>query len=108
MSKTVIAELGSLVRRLNTGRQNDVNAIVEIDAAFDNLGVATAKPKKRKGHSGPPKTAKRQSGKRRAAKITKRREFKTIATELVLATFEKAGAKGSTGALLTKAWKAAK
>jgi hypothetical protein len=30
------------------------------------------------------------------------------ATELVLATIKKAGAKGATGAQITKAWKAAK
>lgn len=108
MSKTAIAALESLVRKLNAERQKHLNAIAEIDAAFGDLGVTTAKPKKRRGRPGRPKSAKKKVGKKKTAKRTKRRKFKTTANELVLTTIRKAGAKGATGAQITKAWKAAK
>jgi hypothetical protein len=89
---------------LNAERQGHLDAIAEIDAAFESLGLTPAKPKKRKGRRGRPKG----SGKKKTAKKTKRRKFKTTANELVLATVKKAGKKGATGAEITKAWKAAK
>lgn len=99
MSKSTIASLESLFRKLNTERQGHLDDIAEIDAAFESLGMTATKPKKRKRRPGRPK----KSGKR-----AKRRKFKTTASELVLATVKRAGKKGATGAQINKAWKAAK
>lgn len=101
MSKTRIGELQSLVAKLQADRNGHLDAIAQIDAAFDELGIA------------PPKTTKRGRGKKKAvatkktAKTAKRKKFKTTANELVLATIKKAGAKGATGVQIGKAWKAA-
>jgi len=109
MSKSTVASLESLVRQLNAERQGHFDAISEIDAAFESLGMTPAKPKKRKGRRGRPKgSGKKKTAKKKTAKKAKRRKFKTTASELVLATVKKAGAKGVTGAQITKAWKAAK
>jgi CxxC motif-containing protein (DUF1111 family) len=110
MSKTSIGQLEALVRRLQKERQTHVDAIAEIDAAFEQLGV-TVPARKRRGRK-PGRTKKKASatrGKKRATKKkAKRRTFKMTANELVLATIKKAGAKGATGAQITKAWKTAK
>ena len=101
MSKTRIDELQSLVTRLQADRNGHVDAIAQIDAAFDALGISV------------PKTTKRGRGKKkavttkRAAKATKRKKFRMTASDLVLTTIKKAGAKGVTGVQIGKAWKAA-
>jgi hypothetical protein len=105
MSKTAVAELESLVRNLHAERSKHFDAIAEIDAAFESLGLTAAKPKRRPGR---PKGSGTKIGKTKTGKRAKRRKFKTTANELVLATVKKAGAKGATGAEVTKAWKAAK
>ncbi len=106
MSKTAIDLLASLVRQLHTDRQGHVDAIAEIDATFESLGFTATTPKKRKRPGRPRKSAKK-FGKKKAGKRAKRRNFKTTASELVLARVKKAGAKGATGAQITKAWKTA-
>jgi hypothetical protein len=110
MSKTSIGQLEALVRRLQKERQTHVDAIAEIDAAFEQLGVTAPKKKRRGRKPGRPKkkAAAPRAKKRATKKKAKRRTFKMTANELVLATIKKAGAKGATGAQITKAWKAAK
>ena len=44
---------------------------------------------------------------KKTAKTTKRKKFRMTASELILTTIKKAGAKGATGAQIGKAWKAA-
>ena len=39
--------------------------------------------------------------------MRRRKKFKATANELVLATIEKAGTKGATGAQISKAWRSA-
>ncbi len=99
LSKTTIAQLESLVRKLDTERQDHENAIAEIDLVFERLGMEAPRPKKGKRRPGrPKKSATRKLGKRR-----KRRKFKTTAAKLVLATVKKAGKNGATGAEITQA-----
>ena len=104
MSKTRINELQSLVAKLQVDREAHVDAIAEIDGTFKGLGMAA--PKKRGRKPGRPK--KKAVAKKKAAKRAKRKKFKMTANELVVATIKKAGAKGATGAQISKAWKVAK
>lgn len=108
MSKSAIGSLEALVRQLHAERQGHFDAIAEIDAAFQSLGMTATAPKKRWGRPGRPKGSGTKVGTKGAGKRTKRRKFATTANELVLGAIKKAGAKGATGAELTKAWKAAK
>ncbi len=110
MPKTPINDLQALIRKLQTERKAHLDAIADIDEAFGSLGI---KPPKRRGRPRRAKKAGRKKvGKRRVAKKTKKRrrrkKFKTTANELVLAVIKKAGAKGSTGAQISKAWRAAR
>ena len=100
MAKKLINELQSLVSKLQTERQAHLDAVAAIDATFQALGIS-AETKKRGRRPGPGKKAKI------AKKKIKRRKFKTTANELILATIKKAGARGATGARITKAWKGA-
>ena len=106
MSKTAINDLQVLIRKLQDQRQAHLAAIADIDAAFGSLGI---KPTKRRGRRrGAKKTTGKKAGKAKVAKKTRRRKkFKTTANELVLAVIEKAGAKGVTGAEISKAWRSA-
>jgi len=97
MTKKLINELQSLVSRLQTERQAHIDAVAAIDTTFQALGIS-AEPKKRGRRPGPGKKAKI------AKRQTKRRKFRTTANELILATIKKAGAKGATGAQITRAW----
>ena len=106
MSKTRIDELQSLVARLQTDRNAHVDAIAQIDAAFDALGITLPKAKKR-GRGRKKAVAVKRFAKKKTAKRTKRRKFRLTANELVLATIKKSGTKGATGAQISKAWKAA-
>ena len=99
MSKTRIGELQSLVARLQTDRNAHVDAITEIDAAFDALGIAVPKTKKR-GR----KSKKTVAVKPLATKKAKRKKYRLTANDFVLATIKKASAKGATGAQISKAW----
>jgi hypothetical protein len=106
VSKTRIDELQSLVTRLQADRDVHVEAIAQIDAAFDALGITMPKAKKR-GRGKKKAVAVKRFAKKKTAKRAKRRKFRVTAHELVLATIKDAGAKGATGAQIGKAWKAA-
>ena len=106
MSKTRIDELQSLVAKLQADRNTRVDAIAQIDAAFDALGITMPKTKKR-GRGKKKAVAAKRVTKKKPTKKARRRKFKVTANELVLATIKKAGAKGATGAQIGKAWKAA-
>ncbi len=102
MSKTRIDELQSLDKKLQADRNAHLDAITQIDAAFDALGIAVPKAKKRGRGS-----KKAVAVQRLAKKKTKRKKFRVTANELVLATIRKASAKGATGVQISKAWRAA-
>ena len=114
MSKTRLNELQALVVKLQADREAHVNAIAEIDATFKGLGMAAPKKKRRGRKPGRPKKkmvarkGKKRVAKKKVGERTKRRKFKTTANELVISTIRKAGAKGATGAQISKAWKVAK
>ena len=100
VTKKLIDELQSLVKKLQIERQAHIDAISAIDETFQALGI-TAETKKRGRRTGP--------GKKKivARKKIKRQKYKTTAGELVLAVIKKAGSKGATGAQLAQAWKGA-
>jgi len=100
MSKTRIGELQSLVAKLQADRNAHLDAIAQIDVAFEAFGITMPKTKRGKGK-------KKAGTTNKTGKATKRKKFKTTANELVLATIKKAGAKGATGVQIGKAWKAA-
>lgn len=100
MAKQLINELQSLVSKLQAERQSHLDAVAAIDATFQALGISV-ETQKRGRRSGSGKKAKV------ATKSIKRRKFKKTANELVLEIIRKAGAKGATGAQITKAWQAA-
>lgn len=100
MSKTRIGELQSLVAKLQADRKAHLDAIAQIDAAFEAFGITMPKTKRGKGK-------KKAGTTKKTDKATKRKKFKTTANELVLATIKKAGAKGATGVQIGKSWKAA-
>ncbi len=100
MSKAAINDLQVLIRKLQGERQAHLDAIADIDEAFGSLGIEP--PKRRGRRRGAKKTvAKKTVGKK------VRRKFRTTATELVLGVIKKAGAKGATGAEISKAWRSA-
>jgi len=104
MSKTAINDLQVLIRKLQAERQGHVEAITEIDKAFSSLGIKPQKQRRR------PASTRAASKKRVAKKRTGKKapkKFKMTAHELVVATIRKAGAKGTTGAEINKAWRAA-
>ncbi len=111
MSKTRVNELQSLVAKLQADREGHLDAIAQIDAAFDALGITMPKRKKRGRKPGKKKavgkTGKKRVAKKKAAKRAKRKKFKITATAFVLATIKKGGTKGATSAQVSKAWKAA-
>jgi len=100
MTKKLIGELQSLVTKLQVERQAHIKAVGEIDETFQALGIAAATKKSGRRTGLGKKTVI-------AKKKRKRRAYKTTASELILATIKKAGAKGAAGAQLTKAWKGA-
>jgi hypothetical protein len=107
MSKTAINDLQTLIRKLQDQREAHLAAIADIEAAFGSLGI---KPPKRRGRPRGAKkpTAGRKAGKAKTAKkVRRRKKFKTTANELVLAVIKNAGAKGVTGAEISKAWRSA-
>ena len=106
MSKTRVNELQSLVAKLQADREGHLDAIAQIDAAFDALGITMPKRKKR-GRKPGKKKAVGTISKKKAAKKAKRKKFRMSANELVLATIKKADAKGITSAQVNRAWKAA-
>lgn len=106
VSKTKIDELQSLVAKLRADREAHVDAITEIDVAFDKLGLTMPKAKRR-GRKGKKTVAAGRFAEKKTTKRAKRRKFRVTANELVLATIRKAGPKGGTGAQISKAWKAA-
>jgi hypothetical protein len=115
-------QLGSLITQLQTQRQEHVQALAEIDAAFAGLGIQ-AQTAKRRGR--PPKAqpaaatidapaapkaqaADRMIGAPAAAKTRgrrKRRKFATSGTEAILAFVKDGGAKGRTSSEINKQWK---
>ena len=102
MSKTAINDLQVLIRKLQDQRKAHLDAIADIEAAFGSLGF---KPPKRRGR---PRGVKKATARKKAGKTVRRRKkFKMTANELVLAVITKAGAKGATGAEISKAWRAA-
>ena len=107
MSKTAINDLQALIRKLQDQRKAHLDAIADIEAAFGSLGIKP--PKRRRRPRGAKKpTARNKTGKKKVAKkVRRRKKFKTTANELVLATIKKAGAKGATGAQISKAWRSA-
>ncbi len=106
MSKTRVNELQSLVAKLQADREGHLDAIAQIDAAFDALGI-TMPMRKKRGRKPGKKKAVGKISKKKTAKKTKLKKFKTSANELLLATIKKGGAKGSTSAQVNRAWKAA-
>ncbi len=107
MSKTAINDLQALIRKLQAERKAHLDAIADIDEAFGSMGI---KPPKRRGRPRGAKkaTARKKAGKKKARKkVRRRKKFKTTANELVLGVIMKAGAKGATGAAISKAWRAA-
>jgi hypothetical protein len=101
MSKTRIDELQSLVTKLQADRNGHMDAIAQIDAAFEAFGITASKATKRG------RGKKKAVAKKKTAKTTKRKKFRMTASELILTTIQKSGAKGATGAQIGKAWKAA-
>ena len=103
-------ELATLINRLQSERQEHLDAIDEIDATFGQFGI-TVPAKKRRGR--PRKTVRtaRPAKPRQAAKVAKkgkrkaRRQFPMSGLDSVLAFVKKAGKKGVTTAEIVKHWK---
>lgn len=104
-------QLGSLIARLQSQRQEHVDAIAEIDASFARFGI-TPVQKKRRGR--PPGRRGRRPGPKPIAKAApkarrrKRRQFKVSGLKSVLAFVKAAGKTGRTTAEINKHWKGEK
>ena len=101
--------LVALISRLQAKRQEYLDAIAQIDATFEQFGIAAA-PAKRRGR--PRKNAKPGRKPKAAATPTKkgkrkaRRHFPVSGLDSILAFVKTAGKKGVTTAEIVKYWKA--
>ena len=111
MPNTKIKELETMVAKLHAERQGHVDAIAEIDAAFDELGIAPGAAPKRRGR--PPGRKPKRVGKKRVGK--KRRpgkgkgrtgtRYPVSGTNSIYGFVKKAGRKGAGGGEIDKHWK---
>jgi hypothetical protein len=104
-----------LIQKLQTERQEHLDAVANIDATFEQFGISVA-PVKRRGR--PRKSAKpgpRRSVAAKAAQTVKpakkgkrkaRRKFPVSGLDSILAFVKSAGKKGVTTAEIVKYWKA--
>jgi len=117
MSNTKIRELESVVAKLETERQQHLQAVAEIDAAFEKMGISPSgqmrrkpgpKPGKRKGKLGAmayKKPGPKPKGKSaRKGKGPTGNRYAVSGTELVLGMVKKAGAKGVPGGEINEIW----
>jgi hypothetical protein len=125
MANAKIRELESVVAKLESERQAHLEAISEIEAAFQKMGItptATArrkpgpKPGKRRGRKPGPKPGRKPGPKPMAAaaatkaKVASRgkgptgNRYAVSGTDLVLNMVRKAGAKGISGGEVNKVW----
>jgi hypothetical protein len=91
-NESSVAALGKLVKQLQTQRQEHLDTIAEIDAAFESLGMEAA-------GAGP------RNGRRKAARKTKRKgrgRFKQTAEEFVTGLLSKN--KTMTTGQINKRW----
>jgi len=105
MSKTAINDLQVLIGKLQNQRQAHVDAIAEIDKAFDAWGIKPGKWRARSRVAKKTAAKRRTGGKKSVRKAP--RTFKMTAGELVMGVIRKAGAKGAPGAVIGRAWRAA-
>jgi hypothetical protein len=79
MATAKIKELASIVAKLQNERQSHEDAIAEIDAAFEEMGIAPG-PVRRRGKKPGPKPGSKRGGKKKTAgrkkKSTKRKYVK--------------------------------
>ena len=109
MSETATDQLASLIAKLQAQRQQHLDAIANIDATFEQFGIAVApakrlgRPRKaaKPGRSPKPAAEPAKKGKRKA-----RRHFPVSGLDSILAFVKTAGKKGVTTAEIVKYWKA--
>lgn len=101
--------LVALIHKLQAKRQEYLDAIAQIDATFEQFGIAAA-PAKRRGR--PPKAAKGTGRNHKAAttpvkkgKRRARRTFTMSGLDSVLGFVKKAGKNGATTKEIVKHWK---
>ncbi|MEQ9454113.1 MAG: hypothetical protein RLN76_05915 [Phycisphaeraceae bacterium] len=84
MSKAAaaVAEIQRMIKTLQAERQKHVDAITEIDATFDGLGLAGEAPKRRGRPAGKKKTAAKRG--RPAGRRKKRGSFKVTGEQSIL------------------------
>lgn len=109
MSKAAINDLQALISKLQAERQTHLDAIADIDEAFESLGI---KPPKRRGRRpGAKKTAVKKTavwntgGKKPAKKTGRRKKFGTSGSVMVLELVQKSGKNGVAGSEITERWK---
>ena len=118
MAKETIAKLKSLVERLQKERQAHVNAVAEIDAGLEAMGIETqsagGRPVKRAGKRKPGRPKSKKASKSTRAKKTKkskkskrrkRGQFAKSGLDSVVSFVKQQGKNGATGAQITKHWK---
>lgn len=100
MAKETISELQALVRRLQAERQQHLDAIARIDAAFEELGLTPAERPRRGRKPG------RKPGKvgRPAGRSGRRRRYAISGTKSILAYVGRHGAKGASGGEIARHW----
>ena len=106
MPNSKIKELQSTVGKLQAERQGHVDAIAEIDVAFEQLGIAPGALKKRRGRRPGRKVGR--PAKKKVGRKPKRRTGKRYAvsgTDSILGFVKHAGTKGATGGQIDKHWK---
>lgn len=109
MPNTTISELGTLVEKLQEERQGHLNAIAEIDAAFDKLGIVPTETK-RSGKA-PAKKVVKKSAKKSSAKSPLKpkkatgKRYPKSGSESILDVVRKAGKAGISGGNINKYWK---
>ncbi len=94
MASGQVKELRSVVDRLLAERKAHEEAVAEIDAAFEQLGVEAPAPA-RSARAGKTPTARRR----------KRRRFNVTGKESILSFVRQASKNGRTGAEIERRWK---
>ncbi len=105
MTKQLVKELERVASQLQSERLAHEAAIAEIDAGLASLGIEAAGPRKRTRVNAGGKQSKKSTKRKKLKRSTKRKKYRMTASEFVIATIKKTGAKGATGSQLSKAWK---
>ncbi|RIK68545.1 MAG: hypothetical protein DCC65_02830 [Planctomycetota bacterium] len=103
MASKTINDLQSLVQKLQTERQEHLDAIARIDDAFNDLGLSPM-DRPRRGRK-PGRKPGKKAGRVGRPTSSKRKRYGMSGTKSIMAFVGRHGAKGASGAEIANHWK---